>query len=121
APAAAPTSSSRPAWVLPAVGAGLLIAIIVVVLALTVGGGGKSDENVAAAMKTAGCTLRAVKPLPPVHDPTSNGGDYHADVPTLTSDVKWSTDPPSAGGHYRVWAVWNFYYEAVNPRMVVHN
>jgi hypothetical protein len=60
--------------------------------------------------------LRAVKPLPP-----KNKTNYHADVRSLTAKVKWSTDPPSAGGHWGAWAVWNFYYQAVNPRMIVHN
>src|SRR5207245_390016 len=64
----------------------------------------------------AGWTLRAVKPLPP-----KNKTNYHADVPSLTAKVKWSTSPPSAGGHWGNWAVWSFYYQAVNPRMVVHN
>ena len=32
-----------------------------------------------------------------------------------------STDPPSAGGHYPLWAVWGFYRSPVNPRQVVHN
>jgi hypothetical protein len=68
-------------------------------------------------MKTAGCTLRAVKPFPPTH----KGQTFHEDSPTLTSKVKWSTDPPSAGGHYAAWAVWNFYFQPANPRMVVHN
>src|SRR5207247_755731 len=107
---------SRPAWLLPAAGAGLLIAIVAIVLALTLGGGGKSDKDVAAAMKAAGCTLKAVKPLPPVHDPTGKGGGFHEDVPNLTAKVKWSTDPPSAGAHFGNWAVWNVYYEPVNPR-----
>ena len=30
-------------------------------------------------------------------------------------------DPPSNGQHYPAWAVWGFYTEPVNPRMVVHN
>src|SRR3954470_7951923 len=120
APVSAPSSSSRPAWLLPAAGAGAVVAIVVVVLILALGGGGKShssDKSVAATLKAAGCTLRAVKPLPPKADPTN----YHADVPTLTSKVAWSTDPPSAGAHYGNWAVWNFYLDPVNPRMVVHN
>src|SRR5438105_5885337 len=121
APAGAPKSSSaraeRPAWLLPAAGLALVAVALAVILGLTLsGGGGKSTKEVAAAMKAAGCTLRAVKPLPP-----KNKTNYHADVPSLTAKVKWSTSPPSAGGHWGNWAVWNFYYQAVNPRMVVHN
>ena len=32
-----------------------------------------------------------------------------------------NTDPPSNGQHYPAWAVWGFYREPINPRMVVHN
>jgi hypothetical protein len=35
--------------------------------------------------------------------------------------VRWSTFPPSAGGHYGIWSVWGFYRAPVNPRQVVHN
>jgi hypothetical protein len=118
APVVAPTSASRPAWLLPVAGAGALIAIVAVVLLLTLGGNsGTSSKDVAAALKAAGCTLKAVKPIPPKADPTN----FHADVPTLTTKVKWSTDPPSAGAHFAQWAVWNFYFDPVNPRMLVHN
>ena len=34
-------------------------------------------------------------PLPP-----KDGQNYHADSPTDTTKVKWSTFPPSGGGHY---------------------
>jgi hypothetical protein len=124
APVSAPSSSSRPAWLLPAAGAGLVVAIVVVVLILALTGGGKShasDQSVAAALKAAGCTLRAVKPLPPKVDPSDKSTGYHADVPSLDAKVAWSTDPPSAGAHWGAWAVWNFYFDPVNPRMVVHN
>jgi hypothetical protein len=67
-------------------------------------------------MAAAGCTLREVAPLPP-----KNRVNFHDDVPTLTSKVAWSTDPPSAGGHYPSWAVWGFYRAPINPREVVHN
>jgi hypothetical protein len=103
-------------WVL--VGAGVLVAGVVAALALGLTGGGESaSAQVETAMKSAGCTLRAVKPLPP----TKTGQTYHADAPTLTSKTRWSTSPPSAGGHYDHWAVWGFYRAAVNPRQVVHN
>ena len=72
-----------------------------------------------AQFAAAKCTLKSVLPLPPVAGDVSSG--YHGDSPTLTSKVKWSTDPPSAGGHYQAWAVWNFYTDPVNPRQAVHN
>jgi hypothetical protein len=103
---------------LPAAGAGLVVAIVVIVLLVALAGGSSKSKDAASALKAAGCTLRDVKPLPPKHDTVSG---YHQDVPTLTTKVKWSTDPPSAGAHYGVWAVWDFYFQPVNPRLVVHN
>jgi len=72
-----------------------------------------------AQLAAAGCTLKSVLPLPPTHG--DHPSAYHADSPTLTTKVKWSTDPPSAGGHYPLWAIWGFYDTPVNPRRVVHN
>ena len=77
---------------------------------------GAGATSVKAAMVAAGCTYQDVKPFPP-----KNKVNFHADSPTLTSKVKWATFPPSAGGHYGLWAVWGFYTSAVNPRQVVHN
>jgi len=67
-------------------------------------------------MARAGCSYRVVAPLPP-----KNGANFHEDAPTLAATVKWSTFPPSGGGHYGRWAVWGFYRNAVNPRKIVHN
>jgi Protein of unknown function (DUF3105) len=99
------------------------VAVVVVLVVVLAGGksgtpGASSDQKVAAAMEAAGCTFRSKPVLPPVHK--ANSG-YHLDVPTLSSKVKWSTFPPSGGSHYGLWAVWGFYRQPVNPRMVVHN
>jgi hypothetical protein len=112
-----------PRWVIP-VGAAVLAAIVVgVVFAMSGGddGDGSSGTNaeVKAAMTAAGCTYRDVKPRPPAAG--VGGGGFHADSPTLTSKVKWSTFPPSSGGHYSQWAPWGFYRTPQNPRQVVHN
>jgi len=112
--------SGLPVWAI-VLGAIVLIgAVVGIVVAATGGGdsGGGSDKNaeVQAAMTAAGCTYKSVKPIPP-----KEPGNYHADSPTLTTKVKWSTDPPSAGGHYYLWSVWNFYRAPQNPRQVVHN
>ena len=81
-----------------------------------------SGSGIAGVMKAAGCTYQDVAPNPPhVLRPQPN---FHADFPKLTTPIKaneWSTDPPSAGGHYGQWAVWGFYTTAANPRQVVHN
>jgi hypothetical protein len=117
-PAGAPTGGSgRPSWLLPAAAGGLALVIVAIVLGFTLSGGSSASKDAASALAAANCTLRDVKPLPPKKDPTN----YHADVPTLTTEVAWATDPPSAGAHFGNWAVWNFYDKAVNPRMVVHN
>jgi hypothetical protein len=118
----APTSAGsggrgRPSWLLPAAAGGVVVAVVAVVILLVSGGGSSSTTDVAKVMTAAGCTFKSVAPLPPKKGATT----YHEEVPTLSSKVKWATDPPSGGAHYGAWAVWNFYREAVNPRMVVHN
>jgi hypothetical protein len=104
---------SVPRWGLAAGGA-VIVGVIVLIVLLAASG---SSASLQKTMIAAGCTYRDVPPLPPKKDPTN----YHADVPTLTSKVKWSTSPPSAGAHYGIWAVWGFYRSPVNPRQVVHN
>jgi hypothetical protein len=88
-------------------------AIVGIVFAMS---GGSSGSNVQAAMTAAGCTLREVPVLPP-----KDGSNFHNDSPTLTTKVRWGTDPPSGGGHYALWSVWNFFRAPINPRKVVHN
>jgi hypothetical protein len=108
-------------------GAAGVVAVVVAVVLVVALTGGKSggaspgnDKAVAAAMVAAGCTFQSKAVLPPLPGHRHPSG-FHQDVPTLTTKVKWSTFPPSGGSHYGVWAVWGFYKEPVNPRMVVHN
>ena len=96
--------------VLVAVVAGALVGVVFAT---------RGDESVAATMRGAGCTYRDVRPFPPRDAATAN--NYHLDFPTLATKPHWSTFPPSAGGHYRLWAIWGFYRHPANPRMVVHN
>ena len=107
-----------PKWAWPAAVA-VVAAIAVGAFALS-GGSTKTGgtTSVKAAMVAAGCTYKDVKPFPP-----KNKVNFHADFPTLTTPTKgkWATFPPSAGGHYGLWAVWGFYTSPVNPRQVVHN
>ena len=100
--------------------AGVVIALVVIFASggSTKDAAGGSDVAVRKAMVAAGCTYVSKAPLPPKQDVPSG---YHLDVPKLTTKVKWSTFPPSGGSHYPLWAVWGFYTDAVNPRMVVHN
>jgi hypothetical protein len=94
-------------------GAGFLgLLIVVFVLAL---GGGKSGlpKQLGRDMATAGCTFKTVTAYVP------KGEGTH--VNSLTAKFPWNTTPPSNGQHYPQWAVWGFYTQPVNPRMVVHN
>src|SRR5438067_8870322 len=93
-------------------GSGIVALIVVVLLVVLGGGGGPSEQKVAADMNAAGCTFKTVTASVP-------GGKTH--VASLTAKLPWNTNPPSNGQHYPRWAVWGFYNEAVNPRMVVHN
>jgi hypothetical protein len=105
-------------------GGGAVGVVVVVAVAFFALSGGKSTAaTVKATMLAAGCTYEDKKPLPPRDASAGNGGNFHADVPKLTTPMKglWSTFPPSGGGHYDLWAVWGFYRQPVNPRQVVHN
>ena len=100
--------------------AGVIVGVIAIAVVLSTGG---SSVDAKAAMLAAGCTYKDVPPLPPRKDPHDTTTGYHADVPTLTTPTKglWSTNPPSGGAHYGLWAIWGFYTSPVNPRQVVHN
>jgi hypothetical protein len=104
-------------WIAGIVGIIAVAAIAGGVIAFAGGSSKSASDSLKATMVAAGCTYRDVAPL----NPTTKAGGYHADVPKLTTKVKWSTSPPSAGGHYAAWAVWGFYRAPVNPRQVVHN
>jgi hypothetical protein len=94
-------------------GAGIVALVVVVAVIALAGGSSSGDKKVASAMAAAGCTFKTVKAyIPP-------GGVIH--VNSLTKKLPWNTTPPSNGQHYPEWAVWGFYTEPVNPRMVVHN
>jgi Protein of unknown function (DUF3105) len=94
-------------------GAGFL-GLIGVALVLALGGGKSGDpKRLGAAMAAANCTFKTVTAYVP------KGQSTH--VPSLTKKLPWNTDPPSNGQHYPEWAVWGFYNQPVNPRMVVHN
>jgi hypothetical protein len=93
-------------------GAGI-VALIAVVLVIVLGGGSNGSKDVAVAMANAGCSFKTVK----AHVPAGQG----VHVASLTANDHWNTDPPSNGQHYPEWAVWGFYTDPVNPRMVVHN
>jgi hypothetical protein len=90
--------------------AGALALAVVLTLIFATGGGGK---DIATLMQRANCTFKTVDAVVP------KGQPVHVD--SLTKKLDWNTFPPSNGQHYPAWAVWGFYTEPVNPRMVVHN
>jgi hypothetical protein len=96
-------------------GAGVVSAVVLAAIVAAVAARSRS-VGVAAAMAAAGCTYRDVAPYPP-----NDGVNYHNDVPQLSSRPRWTTFPPSAGAHYRLWATWGFYRRPVDPAKVVHN
>ena len=96
-------------------GAGVVVALVLAAI-LTAVAARSHGVGVAETMTAAGCTYRDVAPYPP-----NDGVNYHNDVPQLSTTPRWSTFPPSAGAHYRLWATWGFYRRPVKPAMVVHN
>ena len=110
--------ADRTRMILYAVAAAGAIAVAIVLIVLVAGGksssakvaSGASDPKVKQAMLAAGCTFVSKPVLPPLH------GNFHNDAPTDTTKVKWSTFPPSGGGHYAAWAIWNFYTDNAAAR-----
>jgi Protein of unknown function (DUF3105) len=93
----------------------IALAIVGIIVATSGGGDGGSGNSgkVADLMKAADCTFKTVDAEVP------KGKSTH--VASLTAKLDWNTFPPSNGQHYPQWAVWDFYSQPVNPRMVVHN
>jgi Protein of unknown function (DUF3105) len=96
-----------------AAGGGAVVLVAIVLFVVLGGGSNANAEAVASAMTKAGCTYKTVNAYVP------KGQGTHVD--SLTAKLPWNTDPPSNGQHYPEWAVWGFYTQPVNPRMVVHN
>jgi hypothetical protein len=92
---------------------GAVALVVVLAIVFAGGGSGGSGKGVASAMTAANCTFKTVDAFIP------KGGQTH--VASLTRKLDWNTFPPSNGQHYPAWAVWGFYTDPVNPRMVVHN
>ena len=96
---------------------GAVAAIVVVAVALVGfagGGSGSPDERVDEAMRAAGCTVERATPKP--YRPPNL-----VHIPTLDTKVTWNTDPPGGGAHFGQIAVWQFYDEPVDPKLLMHN
>jgi hypothetical protein len=98
-------------------GGGLIALAAVLIVLFTGGNGGTvSDGNVASLLDKAGCEFKTVDASIP------DGEQTHMNNLAKPIDkLGWNTFPPSNGQHYPLWAVWDFYTDAVNPRQVVHN
>lgn len=110
---AAPPDQGRQRQILAAVG-GLLAALVlggVLFFALGSGADAADVETVRADLEAAGCTFVGKKAPPAEHTITDPGG----------TSAKWNTDPPTAGPHYGVAAIFNAYDEEVELARVVHN
>ncbi len=94
---------------------GVIMLVGVVAFLGFVGGGDQpDDERVTEAMRAAGCTIEHVEP-----NPYRPPNQVH--IPSLDTKVTWNTDPPGGGAHFGNVAIWNFFDEPVNPRLLVHN
>jgi hypothetical protein len=96
---------------------GVVALAIVIGLILVLGNrnsSGSNDQAVAKTMRAAGFTYRTNPITPP-----PNNQVHLASLNDKVSD--WSTNPPDGGQHYYTPAPFNFYDEAVPPKIVVHN
>jgi hypothetical protein len=94
------------------VGVGALIVLGAVAFVTLGNGNASNDSGVENAMKAAGCTFKSA----PAH--SYKGNQIH--VPEGTK-ITYNTYPPSGGPHYGTPAIWDFYTQPVEPRLVVHN
>ena len=93
-------------------GLGLLAVIAVVVFVAFGGRSGPGDAR--GALEAAGCTLKLA-------DAPENSSD-HSDVASPDMVVKaWNTNPPTAGPHFAVPALFGAYDEPLQQARVVHN
>jgi hypothetical protein len=99
----------RTRWLLYGAAALGPIALVAVVLALFLGGGNGDSPKGGKQTLAAGCTLKKYPLLEATHVGSEN------------AKVKWNSWPPTSGPHYFSPAPFNFYEEAINPRLTLHN
>jgi hypothetical protein len=111
-PASQADLDRRRRLILYAIAGSGIVALGIVLTALFALGssGGLTPEKAAAAIRSGGCTYKAV--------PAALSGQH---ISSLKTAVKYNTFPPSNGRHYYTPAVWGFYDDAVNPKIAVHN
>jgi hypothetical protein len=108
---------ARPGLLLPAIVVAVLLAGAALAVFLVVGRDGGTSRpttaDVAAAMRSAGCTFRTYAvPAPP------NGAIV---LPSRAAKIRWPTSPPSAGRHYSAGSVLGFYGQPLEPAPIVKN
>jgi uncharacterized protein DUF3105 len=94
------------------VGAAVVVLLVGVVAFLSLSGGGTSDTDARSAMLAAGCTFKSAPAK------SFKGSQIHVLEGTV---IKYPTFPPAGGPHYGTPAIWDFYTEPVDPRLLVHN
>jgi uncharacterized protein DUF3105 len=92
-------------------GVAMLVGVVAF-LSLSGGGGTPSDADAKAAMLAAGCSFKSAPAKP------YKNNEVHVLEGTV---IKYPTFPPSGGPHYGSPAIWDFYTEPVDPRLLVHN
>lgn len=110
---AASGDHGRSRQILAAIG-GLLAALVlggILFFALGSGADAADVEAIRADLEAAGCALTAKKAPPAEHSVTDPGG----------TSAKWNTDPPTAGPHYGIAAIFNMYDDEVELARLVHN
>jgi hypothetical protein len=100
-------------------GASGVVALGIVILLIMLLGGnskssGSSDASIGKTMRAAGFSYST--------NPIKAPPDGQVHLAKLTDKVSdWTTDPPDGGQHYYTPAPFNFYDDAVPPKIVVHN
>jgi hypothetical protein len=69
------------------------------------------SEDVAQAMRSAGCTYQTYPGLP---------AGVHISNPNATPQ-EWNSNPPTSGPHFGQWVIWGEYDEPVRLAESVHN
>jgi hypothetical protein len=85
------------------------IVLVVVLAVIFLGGNGDDSVPSSKQFVASGCTLKKYALLEGIH------------VTTEDAKVKWNSWPPTSGPHYAAPAPFNFYEEAINPRITLHN
>ena len=97
--------------------AGLLLGAVAVLAVVGLGGGDRpSSDEARAALRAAGCTLQVADA-----GAVPRQGTWHTIREPGGTAEGWVTNPPTAGHHYDIAAVFGIYEEPVEQARLVHN